>query len=149
MTTSRMKVVNLVFFKLVRSKTKFWQMVGRGTDLFGPGRDKKFFYIFDFCQNLEFFSQAPETTEGSLAESLSAKLFANRVDLIAVLDKLKSGQTKAEETLRAELADPLRNEVAGMNLDNFLVRPKRQLVQQFVNSEAWKELSPEEQTQLK
>jgi type I restriction enzyme R subunit len=35
------EVVNLVFFKLVRSKTKFWQMVGRGTrlcpDLFGPG----------------------------------------------------------------------------------------------------------------
>ena len=56
------EVVNLVFFKLVRSKTKFWQMVGRGTrlcpNLFGPGRDKQFFYIFDYCQNLEFFSQA-------------------------------------------------------------------------------------------
>jgi type I restriction enzyme R subunit len=147
------EVVNLVFFKLVRSKTKFWQMVGRGTrlrpDLFGPGRDKKFFYIFDFCQNLEFFSHDPETTEGSLAESLSAKLFANRVDLIAVLDKLKSGQTEAEEKLRAELAERLRNEIAGMNLDNFLVRPKRRLVEQFVNSEAWKDLSPEEQTQLK
>ena len=55
------EVVNLVFFKLVRSKTKFWQMVGRGTrlcpDLFGPGKDKEFFYIFDYCQNLEFFSQ--------------------------------------------------------------------------------------------
>ena len=46
------EVVNLVFFKLVRSKTKFWQMVGRGTrlmpNLFGPGQNKKFFYIFDF-----------------------------------------------------------------------------------------------------
>jgi type I site-specific restriction endonuclease len=147
------EVVNLVFFNQVRSKTKFWQMVGRGTrlrpDLFGPGRDKKFFYIFDFCRNLEFFSQNPETTEGSLAESLSAKLFANRVDLIAVLDRLKSGQPDAEEKLRAELAERLRNEVAGMNLDNFLVRPKRRLVEQFVDSEAWKDLSPEEQTQLK
>ena len=57
------EVVNLVFFKLVRSKTKFWQMVGRGTrlrpDLFGPGQPKEFFYIFDYCQNLEFFSQNP------------------------------------------------------------------------------------------
>src|SRR5881628_2158617 len=48
------EVVNLVFFKLVRSKTKFWQMMGRGTrlrpDLFGPGRPKEFFYVFDFCQ---------------------------------------------------------------------------------------------------
>jgi type I site-specific restriction endonuclease len=25
------EVVNLAFFKIVRSKTKFWQMVGRGT----------------------------------------------------------------------------------------------------------------------
>jgi type I restriction enzyme, R subunit len=53
------EIVNLVFFKMVRSKTKFWQMVGRGTrlrpDLFGFGRDKKYFYIFDYCQNLEFF----------------------------------------------------------------------------------------------
>jgi len=49
------EVVNLVFFKLVRSKTKFWQMIGRGTrlcpDLFRPGRDKEFFYLFDYCQN--------------------------------------------------------------------------------------------------
>jgi type I restriction enzyme R subunit len=54
------EVVNLVFFKIVRSKTKFFQMVGRGTrlcpELFGPGRHKEFFYIFDYCQNLEFLS---------------------------------------------------------------------------------------------
>ena len=62
------EVVNLVFFKLVRSKTKFWQMVGRGTrlcpDLFGPGKDKEFFYLFDYCQNLEFFSQNPDDDRG-------------------------------------------------------------------------------------
>lgn len=79
------EVVNLVFFKMVRSKTKFWQMVGRGTrlrpNLFGPGRNKKFFYIFDYCQNLEFFSQDPETTSGSAGASLSEKLFANRVEV--------------------------------------------------------------------
>ena len=38
------EVVNLVFFKLVRSKTKFWQMLGRGTrlcrELFGPGKTR-------------------------------------------------------------------------------------------------------------
>ena len=64
------EVVNLVFFKLVRSKTKFWQMVGRGTrlcpDLFGPGQHKELFYLFDYCQNLEYFSQnIPATEEGS------------------------------------------------------------------------------------
>ena len=65
--------VNLVFFKLVRSKTKFWQMVGRGTrlcpDLFGPGQDKELFYIFDYCQNLEYFSQDIPATEGSVVGS--------------------------------------------------------------------------------
>jgi type I restriction enzyme R subunit len=63
------EVVNLVFFKLVRSKTKFWQMVGRGTrlcpDLFGPGQAQEFFFVFDYCQNLEYFSQNP-ATEGAL-----------------------------------------------------------------------------------
>ena len=62
------EVVNLVFFKLVRSKTKFWQMVGRGTrlcpDLFAPGKHKEFFYIFDYCQNLEYFSQNPGDRRG-------------------------------------------------------------------------------------
>jgi type I restriction enzyme R subunit len=52
------QVVNLVFFKPVRSKTKFWQMIGRGTrlcqDLFGPGHDKEFFYVFDWCRNFSF-----------------------------------------------------------------------------------------------
>jgi type I restriction enzyme R subunit len=56
------EVVNLVFSKLARSKTKFWQMLGRGTrlcpDLFGPGRHKALFCVFDYCQNLEYFSQA-------------------------------------------------------------------------------------------
>ena len=73
------EVVNLVFFKLVRSKTKFWQMVGRGTrlcpDLFGPGQDKELFYIFDYCQNLEYFTQDISATEGSVADSLGKRLF--------------------------------------------------------------------------
>lgn len=52
------EVVNLVFFKMVRSKSKFWQMIGRGTrlcpGLFGPGEVKKAFFVFDFCGNLDY-----------------------------------------------------------------------------------------------
>ena len=63
----------------VRSKTKFWQMIGRGTrlcpDLFGPGRHKEFFYVFDFCQNFEFFNQNPEVADGAVADSLAKRLF--------------------------------------------------------------------------
>lgn len=43
------EVVNLVFAKPVKSKVKFWQMIGRGTrlckDLFGRGKDKLYFKI--------------------------------------------------------------------------------------------------------
>ena len=70
-------------------------MVGRGTrlcpDLFAPGKDKKFFYIFDYCQNLGFFSQDTETTEGALGESLGKRLFTRRLELIGELDTKLSG----------------------------------------------------------
>lgn len=68
------EVVNLVFFKPVRSKTKFWQMIGRGTrlrpDLFEPGRHKEVFCIFDWCRNFEFFNQNPDATDGGGATAL-------------------------------------------------------------------------------
>ena len=90
------EVVNLVFFKTVRSRTKFWQMIGRGTglrpDLFGPGRHKTDFLVFDFCGNFEFFSQNPETTDGPLGESLWARLFKARLDLIGEIRTPRNGR---------------------------------------------------------
>src|SRR6185437_4202558 len=84
------EVVNLVFFKLVRSKTKFWQMLGRGTrlcpDLFGPGQHKECFFLFDYCQNLEFFNQNEKGIEGSTQEPLAKRLFDARLELISALD---------------------------------------------------------------
>ncbi len=155
------EVVNLVFFKLVRSKTKFWQMLGRGTrlcpDLFGPGRDKTHFQVFDFCQNLEYFSQNPETTGGAAGESLGKRLFKARLELIGVLDSREMGGSRqAEEDrfseaargLRADLAACLREEVAAMNVDNFVVRPKRRLVEKYRESPAWDALKLEEHGEL-
>ena len=129
-------VANLVFFKIVRSATKFWQMVGRGTrlrpDLFGPGLDKECFYIFDFCQNLEFFGQNPTGEEGAAGVPLSTRLFIRRVELLRTLD-----QHGTHDEQRAELAEVLRLDVASMNLDNFVVRPHRRLVERFSEPEAW------------
>lgn len=148
------EVLNLVFFKLIRSKTKFWQMIGRGTrlrpDLFGPGRDKRFFFVFDYCQNLEFFGQNPETTDGALAESLGKKLFATRVELIATLDEdLASGKAEhKKDELRLETAEFLRSQVAAMNVNNFIVRPKRRLVEQYADANAWTKLGTEQQVEL-
>ena len=84
------EVVNLVFFKIVRSKTKFWQMIGRGTrlcpNLFRSGLHKEFFQVFDFCQNFEFFNQNPDLAEGAAGDSLTKRLFAKRVELVGELD---------------------------------------------------------------
>ena len=144
------EIVNLVFFKMVRSKTKFWQMVGRGTrlrpDLFGLGRDKKYFYIFDYCQNLEFFAENPETTSGAANESLTKKLFASRVELIAELEKHDGAASKSD--LRGEVAERLRQEVAQMNVNNFIVRPKRRLVEKYADSTAWETLGLDERNEL-
>lgn len=133
------EVVNLVFFKIVRSKTKFWQMLGRGTrlrpDLFGPGEDKAFFYVFDYCLNLEFFNQNPIATDGAVAPSLSTRLFTSRLDLIATLDA-----TKDHPEERRSITELLRTEVAAMNLDNFVVRPHRRLVERFREVAAWEEV---------
>ena len=132
--------VNLVFFKMVRSKTKFWQMLGRGTrlcpDLFGPGDDKTQFNVFDFCQNLEYFSQEMVAADGAAAAPLSEKIFTARLELIQTFDAI---QAHGDE--RAEVAGVLREAIASMNPDNFLVRPHLELVERFAGGKAWESMS--------
>ncbi|CDS51135.1 Type I restriction-modification system, restriction subunit R [Polaromonas sp. CG9_12] len=158
------EVVNLVFFKVIRSKTKFWQMVGRGTrlcpDLYGQGQHKQFFNVFDYCQNLEFFSQNPNHSDGSTTESLSTRLFKARLEMMVELDsRIDAGPKVAEPMapygdqlsdtqLRGELAGLLHQGVAAMNLDNFVVRPQRQAVEKFAKLEAWKKLDVDSFTEL-
>lgn len=145
------EVVNLVFFKVVRSKTKFWQMVGRGTrlckDLFGPGEDKKDFYIFDFCQNLEFFSQNPKLSDGSGTEPLGTRLFKARLDMISALDAKQGNEEEVQ--LRSDTASMLHDVVAAMKVDNFVVRPKRKYVDKFAKATAWQVLSAEDHFELR
>ena len=153
------EVVNLVFFKPVRSQTKFWQMLGRGTrlcpDLYGPGQHKQDFFIFDFCQNLEYFSQDLTGSEGALAEPLSQKLFKARLELLGTLDaRLSAGGVAeaapekslvlTEAAIRADTAALLQRTVAGMSLDNFVVRPQRRHVENWVQSAAWQRPSAEQ-----
>ncbi len=134
------EIVNLVFFKLVRSKTKFWQMIGRGTrlrpDLFGPSDDKTEFKVFDFCQNLEYFSQELPPAEPSESVPLSEQIFKSRLKLIHAFD-----QIRAHGDERATVAATLRDAIASMNPDNFLVRPHLQLVERFRQEESWESLS--------
>lgn len=140
------EVVNLVFFKAVRSRTKFWQMVGRGTrlrkDLYGPGQNKQFFYLFDYCQNLEFFSQNPQASDGSTSVPLSTRLFRARLELIRELSGRDDEATDAEKAVNHDIRALLHAQVEAMNIDNFVVRPQRRLVEQFRVADVWQSLQP-------
>ena len=144
------EVVNLVFFKLLRSKTKFWQMIGRGTrlrpDLYGPGWHKEDFLVFDFCQNLEFFNQDLPESGGSTQKSLSQRLFEDRLELVVALDAQAQANGKNEvgdgvvpgggtalggAEVRRSAADELRDTVRRLTLANVLVRPWRRELEEF------------------
>ena len=174
------EVLNLVFFKAVRSKTKFWQMIGRGTrlcpDIFGPGRHKEYFLVFDWCRNFEFFNQNPAVVEPSASASLSQRLFVSRIELIAEMDKLLGAEQPIagegdfpqppplvlhagepgspadlemqNRELRQDIVTGLRDEIRGMSLENFVVRPKRLYVEKYANDNAWKVLGLDSQREL-
>ncbi len=135
------EVVNLVFFKPVYSKIKFWQMIGRGTrlcpDLFGPEDDKADFRVFDFCFNFDFFRENPQGIEPSGSASLGARLFRARVQL---LSHLQITPELEEETLKDTLTDGLHAQVAAMNRDNFIVRMHLDAVERFQERPVWDDL---------
>ncbi|MCH7695690.1 MAG: restriction endonuclease subunit R, partial [Proteobacteria bacterium] len=138
------EVVNLVFFKLVRSKTKFWQMVGRGTrlcqNLFGPGQDKQEFYIFDYCQNLDFFDANPEGYDAKAQESVKQKIFKRRLDLTAAFQQGQP-EDKALKVFAEQLKDQMHGVVRAMNIDNFIIRKHREHVEFFNDRANWVQLT--------
>jgi type I restriction enzyme, R subunit len=137
------EIVNLVFFKTVRSKTKFLQMIGRGTrlspDLYGIGKDKDCFYIFDHCLNFEFFGDDVKEVEPKLQESLSTKIFNKRVEL---LDSIRRSTLKDEGLTKVskEVEERLQLQVQAINKDNFVVRPHLKEVEKFNDKKAWEKL---------
>ncbi|MDD6031086.1 MAG: DEAD/DEAH box helicase family protein, partial [Kiritimatiellae bacterium] len=89
------EVLNLVFFKRVRSRIKFFQMIGRGTrpcrDVFGAGKDKDFFRIFDYCGNFEFFGAGKDGDEDSgVCLSVSQRIFSTRAALMLALQDVSN-----------------------------------------------------------
>ncbi len=138
------EVVNMVFFKLVRSKTKFFQMLGRGTrlrpDLFGPGENKEEFIVFDYCENFEFFNQNPKGVNANPTEPLGQRIFKRRLQLLEHYAHLKH-QDPSVAALEEAISDELHRNVAAMPSENFIVRPHRELVDKFSQRETWDTLS--------
>ncbi len=144
------EVVNLVFFKPVYSKIKFWQMIGRGTrlcpGLFGPEDDKQDFRVFDFCFNFDFFKEKPEGIDAGDSVPLGTRLFRARVALLGQVQT--NPELDPDAALRSSLAGALHGEVAAMNRENFIVRMHLETVERFQDRAAWEQLSENDRETL-
>jgi type I restriction enzyme, R subunit len=120
------ELLNLVFFKAVKSKTKFWQMIGRGTrlcpNLLGDGINKKEFYIFDFGMNFTYFGVNAEGMPSSKTTSLQERLFLKRVGLIRILE---------EGEFKKELITTVKDQINDLDLGDYRLKKNRHLIEEL------------------
>ncbi len=139
------EVLNLVFFKKVMSKAKFWQMIGRGTrrcDGLIDGKDKEKFYIFDFCGNFEFFRMNNgKPTANQIA--LQGAIFHLKSQIVFKLQDL-AYQTEELIAFRKQLVEDMVCKVQELNKDNFAVRQHLRYVEQYSNPDNYTALSYED-----
>ena len=136
------EIVNLVFYKPIRSSAKFWQMIGRGTrlckNLFGPEQDKEHFIIFDFCENFEFFGNKPKGLDPKRTKSITERLFEQRLKITFLLNK------KGDEpslVYAEELKTHLFKQVEILEEDSFLVRQHWRVVEKYRDIYRWNGLN--------
>ena len=144
------EVLNLVFFKKVMSKAKFWQMIGRGTRLCPgliDGKDKSKFYIFDFCGNFEFFRMNDgKPTANQMA--LQGAIFNLKSQIIFKLQDI-AYQTEDLIVFRKSLVSEMVKKVRELNKDNFAVKQHLKFVELYANEENYQALTYEDTLHIK
>lgn len=145
-------VLNLVFFKVVKSKIKFMQMIGRGTrlseNIFGEGKNKEFFYIFDWCRNFEYFDKNPDGQKAAVVQSLTEKIFTFRAKIAFHLQNQKYQEDEYTKGLHDEIKTLLMEQVSVLSDSHISVREKWEAVSHFKEKEAWVYLSEVDVTTL-
>lgn len=138
-------VLNLVFFKTVKSKIKFMQMIGRGTrlsaDIFGNGKNKECFYIFDWCRNFEYFEKNPEGTAAPSTISLTERIFGLRAEIAFHLQHQKFQEDEYCRSFHDELKNILKEQVMSLSGSHISVRSKWEAVSHFKKEDNWLSLS--------
>ena len=146
------EVLNLVFFKKVRSKSKFWQMIGRGTrlckDLLGVGMDKESFLIFDFCNNFDFFRANPKGMETKIGEGLTEKIFNTKVEMARELQDIKYREENYK-AYREEIVSELLEATRALNEESFRVKMHQRYVETYRNKDAWQNLGTASVAEIK
>ena len=136
------EVLNLVFFKKVKSKAKFWQMIGRGTRLCPyliDGKDKGCFYIFDFCGNFEFFRMS-NGVETPTAIPVQSSIFNIKFELVYKLQELNY-QTDELKAWRNKLIDELVTKVKELDRNKFDVKQHLKYVDLYCDKENYNSLT--------
>ena len=139
------EVLNLVFFKKVMSKAKFWQMIGRGTRLCEnllDGKDKDKFYIFDFCGNFEFFRMSSGKPTANMM-ALQGAIFHLKAQIAYKLQDL-AYQTDELIAFRKSLVRDMAAKVRELNRGHFAVRQHLKYVELYSSEENYKALSYED-----
>ncbi|MBR4986219.1 MAG: DEAD/DEAH box helicase family protein [Proteobacteria bacterium] len=139
------EVLNLVFFKKVMSKAKFWQMIGRGTRLCPgllDGIDKEKFYIFDFCGNFEFFRMNKSKPTANML-ALQGAIFNLQFEIAYKLQDLNY-QTQELVAYRDALVEHMTSKVQELNRENFAVRQHLRYVDQYAVKENYQALTYED-----
>ena len=145
------EILNLVFFKKVMSKSKFWQMIGRGTRLCPgliDGEDKKIFYIFDFCGNFDFFGMKSEGESAAKVTTLQEAVFNLQFRLIFALQKPQY-QNAELQAYRAELVKAVSKKVDALDRGNFQVRQHLKYVERFADRNSYQNLIADDIRQAK
>ena len=136
------EVLNLVFFKPVKSKAKFWQMIGRGTRLCEGlinGENKKEFYIFDFCGNFEFFRMNKGKASANMLAVQSA-IFNLKFQIVYKLQDL-AYQTDELKQWRNDLVDEMVTKVKELDRDKFDVHQHIKYVDLYSNPDNYNSLT--------
>ncbi len=144
------EILNLVFFKRVLSRAKFWQMIGRGTRLCEgliDGRDKKQFYIFDLCGNFEFFRLHSKGQETKTAVTLQERIFNTKVEMVYKLQDL-TFQTKVLQSYRRDLVQDLLAQVRALPRDNFAVKQHLRFIDKYQREDDFAVLTYENTLQI-
>lgn len=139
------EILNLVFFKKVMSKAKFWQMIGRGTrrcDNLMDGKDKDKFYIFDFCGNFEFFRMNNGKPTANMI-ALQGAIFHLKAQIAFKLQDL-AYQTDELIAFRKSLVDDMVRKVRELNKEHFAVRQHLKYVELYSSEDHYKALSYED-----
>ena len=139
------EVLNLVFFKKVMSKAKFWQMIGRGTRLCPgllDGADKEKFYIFDFCGNFEFFRMNKGKPTANMI-ALQGAIFHLKAQIAFKLQDL-AYQTADLIDFRKALVENMVRKVQELNRENFAVRQHLKYVELYANPDSYNALTYED-----